>query len=56
MLSYVHVKRFVMSLPAISLEIGCVYRKGGTGEVGWYIHLEGKTAWLCLDLAVKILQ
>jgi len=33
------VKQFVMSLPAISLgDWFSVSRKGGTGEVGWYIH------------------
>ena len=32
--------------------------KGGTGEMGWYIHPKGymKTAWLCVGLAVKIAQ
>jgi len=32
-----------MSLPAISLgDWFCVSRKGGTGEVGWYIHPKGE--------------
>jgi len=47
---------YVMSLPAMSLgDWFSVSRKGGTGEVGWFMHTH-KGCKQCLGLAVKIPQ
>jgi len=54
----VYVKQFVISLPAMSLgDWFSVSRKGGTGEVGWYIHPKGENSRaVCGFGCIRILQ
>ena len=48
------VKQSVMSLPAISLgDWFSVSRKGGQGEVGWYIHPKGENSMAVCGFGCK---